>query len=45
MALRDLPFDGAGAGGQTTTTGVVMYSSEDLQQWKYEGVILGCSED
>ena len=22
-----------------------MYSSEDLQQWKYEGVILGCSED
>lgn len=45
MALRDLPFDGAGKGGQTTTTGVVMYASEDLYNWKYEGVILACSDD
>ena len=45
MALRDLPFDGAGRGGQATTTGVVMYKSTDLKQWEYEGVILACSDD
>lgn len=45
MALRDLPFDGAGKGGQVTTTGVVMYRSVNLQDWEYEGEILACSED
>ncbi len=45
MALRPLPFDGAGKGGQVTTTGVVMYASTDLETWTYEGVILACSDD
>lgn len=45
MALRPRPFAGEGKGGQTTTTGVVMYASEDLYQWKYEGVILACSDN
>ncbi len=45
MALRPLPFNGAGKGGQTTTTGIVMYKSKDLQNWEYEGVILPCSDD
>ncbi len=44
MALRSLPFAGKGQGGQTTTTGVVMYASEDLKSWRYEGVILPCSD-
>ena len=39
-----LPFAGNGLGGQTTTKGVVMYESEDLYHWKYEGVILACSQ-
>ncbi len=29
-------------GGAATDVGVVMYSSEDLHRWRYEGVILGC---
>lgn len=45
MALRDLPFDGGGRGGQATDVGVVMYASEDLLHWRYEGVILPCSKD
>ena len=45
QALRDLPFDSGGKGGQVTDTGVVMYESEDLVNWKYEGVILACSGD
>ena len=45
QALRPLPFAGDGKGGQTTTAGVVMYESEDLYHWKYEGVILACSQD
>lgn len=32
-------------GGQKTTVGVVMYSSTDLYNWEYEGVILECSPD
>ena len=45
MALRPLPaVDGPG-GGQKTTLGVVMYSSSDLYNWTYEGVVLGCSTD
>jgi beta-xylosidase len=45
MALRPLGLAGEGQGGQTTTKGVVMYGSEDLCHWRYEGVILACSED
>lgn len=45
MALRPLPYDAQGKGGQTTTVGVVMYSSEDLYHWTYERVILPCSTD
>ncbi len=32
-------------GGQKTTVGVVMYSSTNLYQWDYEGVILECSTE
>ena len=45
QALRPLPMAGKGLGGQTTTTGVVMYASDDLLHWDFEGVILSCSED
>ena len=45
QALRNLPFSADGKGGQVTDIGVVMYESDDLYHWKYEGVILGCSED
>ncbi len=45
QALGDLPYGAAGTGGQTTSVGVVMYGSEDLLHWEYEGVVLACSED
>ncbi|MBO5754649.1 MAG: family 43 glycosylhydrolase [Clostridia bacterium] len=46
QALRDLPYAPNGAeGGQTTRVGVVMYASDDLCHWQYEGVILACSQD
>lgn len=45
MALRPLPSGAEGKGGQSTTTGVVMYESQDLYHWRYEGVILSCSMD
>ena len=45
MALRPLPLGKAGSGGQTTTKGIVMYESEDLYHWRYERVILECSDD
>lgn len=45
LSLRPLPMAAGGKGGQTTTTGVVMYRSEDLYNWTYEGVILACEED
>lgn len=45
MALRPFPFNRGEIGGQTTTTGVVMYASKDLETWEYEGVILPCSDD
>jgi len=47
QALRDLPFnskDGLIDGG-VGTVGVVMYESDDLYHWRYEGVILACSDD
>ncbi len=48
LALRDepsAPKEAGERGGNKTTTGVVMYESEDLYHWKYEGVILACSQD
>lgn len=45
LALRSLPANRDGKGGQTTTTGVVMYKSKDSYHWNYEGVILSCSTD
>lgn len=45
MSLRPMPFAALGEGGQTTKVGVVMYSSTDLYNWTYEGVILQCSTD
>lgn len=43
QALRNFPAKGGGEGGQVTDVGVVMYESNDLINWKYEGVILECS--
>jgi beta-galactosidase len=40
MALRPMSTK---EGGQKTTTGVVMYSSTNLYDWDYEGLILECS--
>ncbi len=45
QALGDKPFASRGLGGQVTETGVVMYASDDLTSWEYEGVILACSRD
>lgn len=46
QALRDLPYDHDGRrNGGVGITGVVMYESEDLLHWRYEGVILACSDD
>ncbi|MBR7101476.1 MAG: family 43 glycosylhydrolase [Clostridia bacterium] len=45
MALRPLPMASGPCGGQMTDIGVVMYESEDLLEWKYEGVILEVSHD
>jgi len=46
QALRALPYnDDAKWNGGAGTTGVVMYESEDLLNWRYEGVILACSDD
>lgn len=45
QSLRPLPSGGEGKGGQSTVMGVVMYESEDLYHWHYEGLILACSED
>mgnify|MGYP002624502867 CR=1 FL=1 len=43
MALRPLPAEGGGKGGQATCMGLVMYASRDLYNWDYEGIILPCS--
>jgi len=45
MKLQPLPVGKGGIGGQVTRVGVVMYSSIDLYNWKYEGVILNTSND
>ena len=45
QALRPKGFGTKGEGGQVTDKGVVMYSSENLTDWKYEGVILAVTDD
>lgn len=45
MSLRPLPMASGPYGGQMTDIGVVMYESDDLLNWKYEGVILEVSTD
>ena len=45
MAFRELGMANGPHGGQMTDTGVVMYESDDLLNWKYEGVILDTSDD
>ena len=45
MSLRPLPMASGPYGGQMTDVGVVMYESDDLLNWKYEGVILEVSDD
>ena len=45
MAFRPLPMASGPHGGQMTDVGVVMYESEDLLNWKYEGVILSVDTD
>lgn len=45
LKLRPLSFAPKGQGGQTTTEGVAMYSSEDLYHWSYEGIVLECSDN
>ena len=45
QALRPLPEARGPEGGQKTDVGVVMYESEDLLNWKYEGVILATNDD
>ena len=45
LAFRPLPMESGPFGGQMSDIGVVMYESEDLLSWKYEGVILEVSHD
>ena len=45
MPLRPLPVSKGLESGQKTTIGVVMYSSKDLYNWDYEGVVLPTSND
>lgn len=45
LRLRPLPFATGEKGGQVSDTGVVMYVSDDLVSWEYEGVILACTVD
>ena len=40
QAMRPLGFGLGGSGGQVTDKGVQMYSSNDLMNWRYEGVVL-----
>ena len=46
QALRDLPYSPDGLlNGGVGNVGVVMYESDDLYNWRYEGIILACSDD
>jgi hypothetical protein len=45
QAFQAQGMDKINEGGAATKIGVVMYESEDLLNWKYEGVILAVSED
>ena len=44
QAMRNKGFGLNGTGGQVTDTGVAMYSSPDLLNWSYEGIILSVEE-
>jgi hypothetical protein len=45
QAMRNRGFGTKGEGGQVTDKGVVMYSSENLTDWRYEGVILSVTNE
>ena len=45
LAFRPLPMASGPNGGQMSDTGVVMYASDDLLSWTYEGVILAVDKD
>lgn len=45
QAMRNKGFGLKGTGGQVTDVGVVMYSSDDLLSWKYEGVALAVENE
>ncbi len=45
QAFQPKGIDKISEGGAATLMGVVMYESEDLLNWKYEGVILPVSDD
>ena len=45
QAMRSRGFALKGEGGQVTDTGVNMYSSSDLFNWRYEGVVLSVEND
>ena len=44
QAMRNIGFGLKGTGGQVTDTGVAMYSSPDLLNWSYEGIVLSVEE-
>ena len=44
QAMRPRGFATKGQGGQVTDTGVAMYSSPDLLNWSYEGIVLSVEE-
>ena len=44
QAFRPRGMAYGGEGGQVTDVGVVMYVSDDLYNWEYEGVILACGD-
>lgn len=45
LALRPLKVSKDENNGAATTTGITLYSSKNLYNWKYEGVILSTSTD
>lgn len=44
QAMRNKGFGLKDTGGQVTDTGVAMYSSPDLLNWSYEGIVLSVEE-
>ncbi len=45
LALRPFGQDKGENNGAATATGITLYSSQNLNQWKYEGIILSTSND